>query len=136
MKLKLIVALALVCNVSSAQDTYRFDRNGNLIDGSHIQLRNLGEVVLKDSAGTRYILDSVHVSIAAYDASGKKLWHTDPWKDANLPEYRTKRPVIVRFRLTASGKNMKIESISIVYNNTQFGIVNKATGNFEWFGQN
>lgn len=131
----LITLLITVSFVCSAQTVYRYDAKGNLIDGSHIQLRNLGEVVLKDSAGITYVLDSVHVSVAAYSIGGKMLWQTDPWKDNTLPEYRTKRPVIVQFRLIKTIPDMPGEFIYIKYNNTQFGVIHKKDGTFDWFGQ-
>jgi hypothetical protein len=90
---------------------------------------------------TKYILDSTRIYIAAIDKTGKKLWKTDPWKDNNLEQYRVARPIIVSFTFQQyPGKSTpKVgkskEVIWVVYNNTQFGIIDKATGKFTWFGQ-
>src|SRR4051812_25877884 len=99
MKACILIFILIISVDCSAQSVYRFDSKGNLIDGNHIQLRNLGIVILNDSTGATYVLDSLHVLVKAYGPDGKSLWKTDPWKDAQLPEYRIKRPVIVQFRL-------------------------------------
>jgi len=60
---------------------------------------------------------------------------TDPWKDNKIEVYRVKRPVIVQFYLANNKWTDNKEVIGIVYNNTQFAIVNKETGKFTWLGQ-
>jgi hypothetical protein len=95
---------------------------------------------------TKFILDFTQIYVTAIDKDGNQLWRTDPWKDNNLMEYRVKRPIIVFFHFTTMEEKMVLnaprlmpflnkEVIWIIYNNTQFGIIDKLTGEFIFFGQ-
>ncbi|WP_157886867.1 hypothetical protein [Hymenobacter sp. PAMC 26628] len=98
---------------------------------------------------TRFILDTTHVFITAFDINGKQLWKTDPWKDNGLKPYRVERPTIARFYFrnfsyenNVSGKRKnkrnKVEDEEIIwinYNNTQTGVIDKKTGKFSFLGQ-
>ena len=84
---------------------------------------------------SRFILDSIQVHITAIDSNGTRLWSTDPWKDNNLTVYRVKRPVIVAFYFVKNKFTDGKDAIWIVYNNTQFGFLEKDTGKFTWLGQ-
>jgi len=96
----------------------------------------LKNFVLVDSiAMTKFIVDSMQIFITAFDSNGKELWRTDPWKDNKLMEYRVKRPIIVYFSLSKNKWTDNKEMIWITYNNTQFGIIDKQTGKFTFFGQ-
>ncbi len=107
-----------------------------MISGTHIKLKRGTSVIIVDSVTqNRFILDTSHINIYALNAKGDTLWHTDPWKDNNIMEYRVKRPVIVDFGFAANTWASKKEVIWIVYINTQFGIIDKATGKFTWLGQ-
>ena len=86
-------------------------------------------------SGIKFTLDSTQIYVTAIDKSGKQLWRTDPWKDNNLMEYRVKRPIIVKFGFANNQWTDNKEVIWITYNNTQFGIIDKLTGKFTWFGQ-
>jgi len=88
-----------------------------------------------DSTKTLFILDTSQVFITALDSNGRQLWRTDPWKDNNLEKYRVERPIIVYFSFENNERTDNKEAIWIVYNNTQFGIVDKSNGKFTWFGQ-
>jgi hypothetical protein len=88
-----------------------------------------------DSTKTLFILDTSQVFIIALDSMGRQLWRTDPWKDNHIEMYRIQRPVIVKFFFANNEWTNNKEAIWIVYNNTQFGIVEKANGKFTWFGQ-
>ncbi len=116
--------------------TYIYDGQGNLIAGSHIRTKPGSTIVLKDSLnGIKYLLDSMHINIYAINAKGDTLWKTDPWKDNKLEAYRVDRPIIVDFDFSTSKRTDNKEVIWIVYNNTQFGTINKETGKFFFRGQ-
>lgn len=83
----------------------------------------------------KFILDSARIFISAFDSNHKLIWCTDPWTDNRLSEYRVKRSVIVRYGFVKNEWTDGIERIWIVYNNTQFGTVDKLTGKFKWLGQ-
>ena len=92
-------------------------------------------VIKDDSTKILFILDTSQVFITAIDSNGTQLWRTDPWKDNKLEKYRVDRPIIVYFSLENNERTDNKEAIWIVYNNTQFGIVDKSNGKFTWFGQ-
>ena len=97
---------------------------------------NLKNYTLVDSiSGTKFVLDSTQIYITAIDKDGKQLWRTDPCKDNKIEEYRVKRPIIVLFAFRNNKWTDGKEVIWIVYNNTQFGIIDKSNGKFTWFGQ-
>lgn len=98
--------------------------------------KNIDNHILVDSlSGTNFILDSSNIYISAVNLNNDTIWKTDPWKDNSLMEYRVKRPIIARYYLANNKWTGDKEVIWIVYNNTQFGIVDKETGKFQWFGQ-
>ncbi|MBX0292399.1 hypothetical protein K3G63_18270 [Hymenobacter sp. HSC-4F20] len=96
--------------------------------------------------GTKYILDSTRVYITAIGSNGKVKWKTDPHKQSKTQMYRVVRPIIVSFNFERciycnilkkkiEGFDKNEEVISITYNNTQFGYVNKKNGAFFYLGQ-
>ena len=116
--------------------------------------------LIDKSNGTKYTLDSTRIFITAINTAGKQLWKTDSWKDSKLDTYRVERPVVARFLFGNyyygdsiiyvnkwKQKNIQAKEIQsnrdkytrevlwVVYNNTQFGILNRATGAFEFHGQ-
>ena len=103
----------------------------------HATLENnlKNSILIDDSTKIKYSLDSNQIFITAIDSNGRFLWRTDPWKDNKLMEYRVKRPIIVRFKFANNKWTENKEVIWISYNNTQFGIIDKKTGKFTWFGQ-
>jgi hypothetical protein len=92
-------------------------------------------IIIDSVIKTRFILDSARIIVSAIDSSGKKLWQTDPWKDNHINEYRFKRPLIVMFDVWDGNWAHIKNAIWIVYNNSQFGAIDKATGKFTWLGQ-
>ncbi len=144
MKLIGISFITLILSLSGStiygQTWYRYDSNGNVIDGSTFKTKPGKSVELKDSlTGTRYVLDENHITITAIAKNGKVLWKTDPWKDNHISEYRTKRPIIIYFEFGKipdylSKRIKDSRGIAISYNNTQFGIVD-FNGNFHFQGQ-
>jgi len=116
--------------------TYLYDGHGNLIGGTHNKSRPGSSLSIIDSiTGNIFLLDSAHINIYAFNSKGDTLWSSDPWKDNKLEAYRVKRPVIVDFDFATNEWTDNKEVIWIVYNNTQFGIINKESGEFIWFGQ-
>ncbi len=79
----------------------------------------------------KFILDTARVTIYAFDSLNRLVWKTDPWVDNRLPEYRVKRPRIVYYAFNRDNPGM----ISLSYNNTQFGTLEKQTGKFHFEGQ-
>jgi hypothetical protein len=98
---------------------------------SYVEQYTLIDVELK----MKFILDSQRINIAAYDSLGKVIWRTDPWLDNRLMTYRLKRPRIIYFGFLNEERTDNKEVIAIDYNNTQFGIVDKRTGKFTFWGQ-
>src|SRR6476469_567292 len=93
----------------------------------------LPEHVLIDSlTGTKFIIDSSRVTIRAIDKAGKQVWKTDPHSDNHLGPYRMQRPLLVYAHLC---KWKGQEVICIVYENSQFGYLEKSDGKFVFLGQ-
>jgi hypothetical protein len=108
--------------------------------GQYIGHATLGDKIKKDTLvdndlKMKFILDSSRIFISAFDENNKLVWRTDPWADNKIREYRVKRPVVVLYNLQKSKWTDGIEKIWIVYNNTQFGTVDKVSGKFKWLGQ-
>ena len=108
--------------------------------GQYIGLNTQKDRILKDTlidnlTGAKYIIDKERIYITAIDKNGKQIWKTDPVVDANLEEYRVKRPVIIYFVFDRDKSDNNKEVIAIAYNNSQFGYLNKLTGKFDFTGQ-
>lgn len=154
-KMKNIIALILTClsiHVESSQTNYHYDINGSLL------IKPGQSFSLYDFATQRkYVLDSTHTIISAFDKVGKLIWSTNPYKDSHLQEYRTKSPYIrymafttekisphlttrCGFRLSIQEKYSRyyatsIRVIVISYNNSQFGVIDLESGKFCFYGQ-
>jgi hypothetical protein len=142
--MKKILFALFICIISfhlSGQVIY-YDGHGNVIGGSHIRTKPGKPLILVDSlTNNRFVLDSAHIFITAYDKNGKILWKTDPFIDNSLEEYRTKRPFIVNFQFTVnhwcSKGNVEdgTKVIWINYINTQAGYIETKSGKFHFCGQ-
>jgi hypothetical protein len=97
--------------------------------------RILKDTLIDNFTGVKYIIDKDRIYITAIDKNGKQLWKTNPVVDAKLEEYRVKRPVIVYFVFDKDKTDKNKQVISIAYNNSQFGYLNKLTGKFDFAGQ-
>lgn len=155
-KMKNILVLILTCmfiHGASGQINYHYDINGSLFiePGQSFSLYDF-------ATQRKYVLDSTHTTISAFDKVGKLIWSTNPYKDNHLQEYREKFPFIrymafstekfapllttrCGFRLSIQEKYSRyyatsIRVISISYNNTQFGVIDLESGKFCSFGQN
>ena len=136
----IIILSCCLSGFAQQKTTIVYDGRGNVIAGSFIKSVPPKPVTLTDTlTNFKYVLDSSHVYIAAYNANGDSLWKTDPWKDNNIPVYRTKRPIIVDIFIGKLGDFYKGKEnervIWITYNNTQFGYVDLITGAYRFWGQ-
>ena len=109
--------------------SYISDKNNSL------ETKNKTLTLVDDLTKTKFILDTTQIEITAIDITGKTLWTTDPRKDGNLETYRIAHPKIVYFKLEFDEHTAHKEVIKIAYNNSQFGIIDKATGKFTFHGQ-
>jgi len=108
---------------------------GQYVGHATLRDRVKNDTLVDNNLKMKFILDPTRVFISAFDSHGKLVWRTDPWADNKLMEYRVKRPVIVRYDFQSNEWTDGAEKIWIVYNNTQFGTVDKLTGKFKWIGQ-
>ena len=93
------------------------------------------DTLIDNSSGSRFYLDTALINVYAFDKTGNNIWKTDPWKDNNLMEYRVKRPTIRYFEFKRDKLTGNIEVIGIGYDNSQFGYLDKLTGQFTFQGQ-
>ena len=97
--------------------------------------------VLVDSVNkVKFILDSTQTLIIAIDFNDKKIWSTNPHRDNHINNYRTEKPKIISFRLINPDPkrwdNWNDKSvIGISYSNSQFGLIDLKTGQFNFLGQ-
>src|SRR5579863_3157291 len=88
--LSVVLPLMFLCTICSGQPDSAIGYYNFRPDGA--------PRILSDSnTGIHYVLDSSHIYVEAINQQGKTIWRTDPWKDNNLPHYRTSRPRIVSF---------------------------------------
>jgi hypothetical protein len=89
-----------------------------------------------------YVLESDGRHICAITPAGELLWSRNPFVDKKLSTYRLVYPLIVYFAF-ADPNWWKIhcylgpadDFIAINFNSSQFGAINKKTGDFTFFGQ-
>ena len=96
-----------------------------------------GAQAFKDKeSGITFYVESDGRHVAALNAEGKILWHRDPFVEAKLEPYRFERPVIVFIGQPhpTSIEDRKGKFIAISFNSSQFGILDVATGNFTFLG--
>jgi len=124
---KLLLLIVLVVTVFSSRAQY--------VGHATLSTSHKADTLVDNLTSTKFILDTSRIFITAIDANGKQLWKTDPWKDNKLDAYRVKRPILAEFYFVNNLHTNNQEVIWIIYNNTQFGIVDKRTGKFTWFGQ-
>lgn len=73
--------------------------------------------------------DGRHVT--AFSSEGILLWQRNPFEDAHLWPYRVSKPVIVQIE-----EFPESNELSVQFNSSQFGALNKTTGDFRFGGQN
>jgi hypothetical protein len=88
--------------------------------------------VTDNSTSTKFYLDSARINVYAFKKD-KLIWKTNPRKDGHLENYREDNPVIYYIGLQKRrGEN---ELLRIAYTNSQFGNLDKVTGEFMFQGQ-
>ena len=99
-----------------------------------------GPQVYKDlNSGTTLYVETDGRHVAAISGDGKLLWNRDPFKDAHLDYYRTKKPQIIyigpvsKSNPYAKGESEKFAAIT--FNNSQFGLLRISNGEFKFLGQ-
>jgi len=90
-------------------------------------------------SGTTFYVETDGRHVAAISGDGKLLWNRDPFKDANLPFYRTKGPKIIYIGpISKSDRAVGEEPdkfVVITFNSSQFGLLKISNGEFRWSGQ-
>lgn len=99
-----------------------------------------GPQVYKDpNSATLFYVETDGRHVAAISGEGKLLWSRDPFKDAHLPFYRTKKPQIVYIGPAPKGEHSPGEEsnkfVSIAFNSSQSGLLRISDGVFEFLGQ-
>lgn len=101
-------------------------------------------IVYKDSkTGIYFYVESDGRHVTAFSEGGNILWHRNPFLDANLVPYRVRKPVIVSIKSINSGSFRaqhvelpKEEMLLVTFNSSQSGLLDKKTGDFQFFAQN
>jgi len=75
--LNLVILFCLVFFKSQAQEVTYY---GQYELRNSVKAHTLVDPITK----TKFILDSLRITVTAIDSSGKKIWQTDPWKDNKL----------------------------------------------------
>jgi hypothetical protein len=104
--------------------------------GSWTGLRNgVTEYTLVDNElKMKFVLDSARINISAFDFSGNLMWKTDAWLDNKLVVHKVDRPTIVYYSFLDQGVENK-DVITITYSSSQFGTVDRRTGEFKSLGK-
>ncbi len=134
--LKIVVSLVLMGFCGTANAQVMVNRTSKYGFG-YVEMA-AGKWVLKDTAtSARYILNARRNVVTAVDSNGDLIWKTNPRKDNNLQPYRIKRSKIDFMSFTTpGGVSLGDSVIYIRWDNSQFGTLSKATGQFMWRGQN
>jgi hypothetical protein len=128
----LVVLLMLMGGLGTAQETTTYV--------AHYLEPFPGPQVYKDQhSGTTLYLETDGRHVAAISSDGKLLWSRDPFKDAHLPFYRTKKPQIIYIGPLSKSDHPSEgdpdEFVAITFNNSQFGLLRIMSGDFRFRGQ-
>jgi len=132
MKVARLLAIVLCLHlISAAQQTYAYI--------GHSLVSFPGPQVYKDSkTGTLLYVETDGRHAAAISPGGKLLWNRDPFRDASLPLYRTKKPQIIYLDPDSDAKQngaVPGDFVAIAFNNSQFGRLRIGDGEFVFGGQ-
>jgi hypothetical protein len=93
-------------------------------------------------SGVLVYVESDRRHVSAIDPKGKILWCRDPFVDAGLTPYRVKAPIIARLGAphewmiqTMERRGKMGEWIGISFTSSQFGVLDAASGDFTFLGQ-
>jgi hypothetical protein len=100
-------------------------------------------LAFKDSmTGILIYAESDGRHVAGIDRDGKILWHRNPFEDAKLEPYRTRRPVVsfIGHAHESTLRTMKSRGkqgpfVGLSFNSTQSGLLDVKTGDFFFIGQ-
>lgn len=89
------------------------------------------------SGETTYVVAEDRRQVRAFNQDGSLRWKANPFKDANLGPYRFPHPQI---SYIGKPQPWQLEghdrdSIAILFNSSQFGIINARSGTFTFQGQ-
>jgi hypothetical protein len=127
----LLVFLSIVCLGTGQESTTYIARSLTEFPGPQ---------VYKDpTSGTLLYVETDGRHVAAISGDGKLLWNRDPFKDAHLTFYRTKKPQIAYIGPAAKSSFRAGQEpdkfVAIVFNNPQFGTMRVSNGEFLFGGQ-
>jgi hypothetical protein len=129
---RVLVSLLFVLCLGTAQETTTYV--------AHYLEPFPGPQVYKDlHSGTTLYVETDGRHVAAISGDGKLLWNRDPFKEAHLDYYRTKKPQVVyigpvsKSNAYARGESDKFAAIT--FNNSQFGLLRISNGEFRYLGQ-
>lgn len=127
----LLVFLSIVCLGAGQESTTYIARSLTEFPGPQ---------VYKDpTSGTLLYVETDGRHVAAISGDGKLLWNRDPFKDAHLTFYRTKKPQIAYIGPAAKSSFRAGQEpdkfVAIVFNNSQFGTMRVSNGEFLFGGQ-
>lgn len=127
----LVILLFLMC-LGTAQETTTYI-------GHYLEPFPGPQVYRDPNSGTLFYVETDGRHVAAISGKGKLLWSKDPFKDAHLPFYRTKKPQIVFIGPAPKGVHPPGEEsnkfVSIAFNSSQSGLLWMSNGDFEFLGQ-
>ena len=129
---RLAISLTFTVGLGMAQETTTYV--------AHYLEPFRGPQVYKDlHSGTTLYVETDGRHVAAISGDGRLLWIRDPFKDAHLDSYRTKKPQIVSIGpVSKSNPHAGTEPekfVAITFNNSQFGLLTISSGNFQFLGQ-
>jgi len=133
-----ILTLAVCLVVCATGFVFASPGDVTMLDDHHVVPK-----VLRD-AKTKiiYYLESDGRHVSAISPDGKLLWSRDPFVDKKLGPYRTPWPIICSFDFVDpawwklhSWLGPEDDFIGVNFNSSQFGVINKKTGDFTGLGQ-
>ncbi len=93
------------------------------------------DVLIDTISGISFALDTSQQIITAINHNGDTLWQTTPSTNLNVQEYRIKNPKIVYYNFKQDEFQNNKEVIWVIFQNTQFGVIDKETGKYIMYGQ-
>jgi hypothetical protein len=113
--------------------------SNSLVDGGPLPI-DLPYEYTNTNSGAILRVEKDGRHIKAIGLEGRILWSSDPFADSHLAFYRTRAPRIVYIGEASQssqeywGRKGK-EVVALVFNSSQFGVIDVATGEFMFEGQ-
>jgi hypothetical protein len=91
-----------------------------------------------------FYIESDRHHIAAIAPNGKLLWVRDPFEDSKMPYYRGPQHSPIwsvgiantGYEKQMRGENGSVRFVEVKFVSSQYGLINQATGQFIFLGQN